>query len=164
MNLNDLAKSMRSFYDPEQVGYLIFYVTNRCNFRCKFCFYYAEIEQGRKQDELTLEEIEILTQSIGPVLQLSLTGGEPFLRKDHAKLTQHFINNCSIRYLTIPTNGSLAARMVSYLETVLPRNPKTFFRLTFSIDGIGGIHDEARSMPGSYQKIVNSYEAIAPLR
>ncbi len=113
MNIAKFSQSLRSYADPTKVGYLIFYVTNRCNFRCKFCFYYAEIEQGRKPDELTLEEIEKLSKSIGPVLQLSLTGGEPFLRKDLADLTQHFIDNCAVRYLSIPTNASLTDRMVA---------------------------------------------------
>jgi len=164
MRIANIGQSIKSFADPRQVGYLIFYVTNRCNFRCKFCFYYAEIEKGRKPDELNLEEIEKLSKTIGPLLQLSLTGGEPFLRKDFAELTQLFIDNCAVRFLSIPTNGSLTDRMVAYLETVLPRNPDTFLRLTFSIDGIGADHDEARSLPGSYQKIVNSYAAISPLR
>ncbi len=164
MNIAKIGPSLRSYADPRQVGYLIFYVTNRCNFRCKFCFYYAEIEQGRKPDELTLDEIDKLSRSIGPLLQLSLTGGEPFLRKDMVELTQLYIDNCRVRYLSIPTNGSLTDRMVAYLEKVLPRNLDTFLRLTFSIDGIGDDHDEARSLPGSYAKIVKSYEAISPLR
>jgi radical SAM protein with 4Fe4S-binding SPASM domain len=164
MNISNIGQSIKSFVDPNQIGYLIFYVTNRCNFRCEFCFYYAEIEKGRKIDELDLGEIEKLSKTIGPLLQLSLTGGEPFLRKDLTKVTQLFIDNCAVRYLTIPTNGSLTSRMVSFLEEILPGNPDTFLRLTFSIDGIGDDHDTARSMPGSYQKIITSYEAISPLR
>ncbi len=156
--------SIRSFLDPRQVGYLIFYVTNRCNFRCEFCFYYAEIEKGRKPNELTLEEIEQLSRQIGPLLQLSLTGGEPFVRKDFAELTHLLVGNCAVRYLTIPTNASLTDRMVRFLEDVLPRHPDCYLRLTFSIDGIGEAHDRNRSMPGSYKKIQNSYAAIAPLR
>jgi 2-iminoacetate synthase ThiH len=38
------TNTARAYLDPRQVGYLIFYVTNRCNFRCNFCFYSAEIE------------------------------------------------------------------------------------------------------------------------
>ncbi|MDA1131778.1 MAG: radical SAM protein [Proteobacteria bacterium] len=156
--------SAKSFLDPRQVSYLIFYVTNRCNFRCKFCFYYAEIEKGRKPNELSLDEIDRFSRQLGPLLQLSLTGGEPFLRKDLAELTHIFIRNCDPRYITIPTNASLTDRMVRFLEDVLPQHPNTYLRLTFSIDGIGDDHDEARSMPGSYEKIRASYAAISPLR
>jgi radical SAM protein with 4Fe4S-binding SPASM domain len=156
--------SLRSFFHPRQVGYLIFYVTNRCNFRCEFCFYYAEIAKKRKPNELTLDEIDRLSRQIGPLLQLSLTGGEPFVRKDFAEIAHLFIDNCAVRYLTIPTNASLTDRMVRFLEDVLPRHPNCYLRLTFSIDGIGEVHDENRSMPGSYKKIQDSYAAIAPLR
>lgn len=164
MHLRNISKSVKSFVDPNQVGYLIFYVTNRCNFRCEFCFYYAEIEKGRKTEELTLAEVAQMTEKMGPLLQLSLTGGEPFLRKDLAEVTRLFIDNCCARYITIPTNGSLTDKMVAYLEDILPDYPDTFMRLAFSIDGIGDDHDEARSMPGSYKKIQQSFEAISPLR
>ncbi len=36
--------------DPRQIGYLILYVTNRCNFRCPFCFYVSEIAAGCKAE------------------------------------------------------------------------------------------------------------------
>jgi MoaA/NifB/PqqE/SkfB family radical SAM enzyme len=157
-------KTLNATLNPSQVGYVIFYVTNRCNFRCKFCFYYAEIDKGRKPDELTLDEIEKIARSIGSLLQLSLTGGEPFLRKDFAEITEIFIRHTGVRFITIPTNASLVDKMVRYLERVLSAHPETFVRLAFSIDGIGEEHDKNRSMPGSFAKVVESYKAISPLR
>jgi len=164
MNITEIKSSLMSYLNPNQIGYVIFYATNRCNFRCNFCFYYAEIEKGRKPNELTLNEVEKITKSIGPLLQLSITGGEPFLRKDLHLVTELFIKNCHARYITIPTNGSLGQRMIEFLEYILPRYPTSFIRLTFSIDGVGKLHDESRSMPGSYEKIVENYELISPLR
>ena len=78
---------LNPLFNPNKLGYIILYVTNRCNFRCDFCFYYAEIDKGRKPTELTLNEIDKLTKSAGRLVQLSMTGGEPFLRKDFAELT-----------------------------------------------------------------------------
>jgi len=147
-----------------QIGYLILYVTNRCNFRCEFCFYYAEIEKGRKPDELSIDEIERLAKSVGPLVQLSLTGGEPFLRRDLDRVADVLIRHCRPTYVTIPTNASLTDRMVLFLEKTLADHADTYFRLTFSIDGIGDDHDRARSMPGSYDKILASYDAVSPLR
>jgi len=157
-------KTANATLNPSQVGYVIFYVTNRCNFRCKFCFYYAEIEKGRKPEELTLEEIDKISKSTGSLLQLSLTGGEPFLRKDFAELTNIWIKNTGVRFVTIPTNASLKDRMIRYLHEVLPKHPSTFFRLAFSIDGISEEHDLNRFMPGSYNKIIECYNEISPLR
>lgn len=165
--LSALKKSYRNFAawaNPNKVGYIILYVTNRCNFRCKFCFYYAEIEKGRKPNELTVPELEKISKSVGPLLQLSLTGGEPFLRKEFSEITSLFIENTGVRFITIPTNAWLTDRMMRYLDTILPKHPDTFIRLTFSIDGIGEDHDKNRSMPGSYAKIIESYKAISPLR
>ena len=54
--------------------------------------------------------------------------------------------------------------MLRYLEYILPKFKDTFIRLTFSVDGIGKDHDENRSMKGSFQKIIESYNEISPLR
>jgi radical SAM protein with 4Fe4S-binding SPASM domain len=154
----------RAYLDPHQVGYLIFYVTNRCNFRCNFCFYSAEIEKGLKPEELTVDEILKMAEKIGPLLQLSLTGGEPFVRQEFPKITRILLDHTGARYVTIPTNASVTDRTVNYLNELLPAYPDTYFRLAFSIEGIEGEHDAIRSMPGSFQKIRETYKAIEPFR
>ena len=132
METKQLIKNFNAFLNPKQIGYIIFYVTNRCNFRCKFCFYYAEIEKGRKPEELTLEEIDKTSKSVGSLLQLSLTGGEPFARKDFDKLTEIWINNTKVKYITIPTNASMPDE-IRYLEYILPKYTNTYFRIAFSM-------------------------------
>ncbi len=164
MESKQLLKNFNAFLNPKQIGYIIFYVTNRCNFRCKFCFYYAEIEKGRKPEELTLEEIDKISKSVGSLLQLSLTGGEPFVRKDFDKLTELWINNTKVKYITIPTNASLPERMLKYLNYMLPKYKNTYFRIAFSIDGIKEEHDKNRSMVGSFKRIENAFTLISPLR
>lgn len=154
----------RAYLDPHQVGYLIFYVTNRCNFRCNFCFYSAEIEKGLKPDEMTVDEIRKMAAKIGPLLQLSLTGGEPFVRQEFPEITRILLDHTGARYVTIPTNASVTDRTVSYLNELLPAYPDTYFRLTISIEGIEGEHDDIRSMPGSFQKIRETYKALVPFR
>lgn len=154
----------KSFFNRNQVSYLILYVTNRCNFRCSFCFYHTEVEKGRKVNELTLEEIRKISENLGPVIQLSITGGEPFLRDDLVEITDFFMKNNFVKYITIPTNASLSERIVAYLEKVLPQHQCAYFRIVFSIDGIGKQHDLYRSCPGSYKKILDTYAAVSPLR
>jgi radical SAM protein with 4Fe4S-binding SPASM domain len=154
----------RAYLDPRQVGYLIFYVTNRCNFRCKFCFYSAEIAKGQKPDEMTVDEIRRMAQKIGPLLQLSLTGGEPFVRQEFPEITRILLDHTGARYVTVPTNASVTDRTVRYLEELLPAYPDTYFRIAISIEGIEGEHDDIRSMPGSFQKIRETYKALVPMR
>ena len=164
MNYKKLARNSYSIINPNQVSYLIFYVTNRCNFRCNFCFYSAEIEKGLKPNEMTLEEIRRFAPSIGPLVQLSMTGGETFIRKEFPEIAGVLIDATDARWVTIPTNASLTNKMVKFLDEIVPRFPDTYFRLTFSIEGIGETHDKLRSMPGSYKKIQKSYDIISPLR
>jgi len=57
LNYRKTIRNTYSILNPNQVSYMIFYVTNRCNFRCNFCFYSAEIEKGLKPNEMTVEEI-----------------------------------------------------------------------------------------------------------
>lgn len=162
--MSNFLKVLNAYANPTKVGYVIFYVTNMCNFRCNFCFYSEEIQKGLKKNLLQLDEIDKFSKSLNGLLQLSLTGGEPFLRKDFDKITEIFIKNTSVKYITIPTNSSLIDRMLRYLEYILPRFPDTYIRLTFSVDGIGKDHDENRSMKGSFAKIEKAYHAITPLR
>lgn len=155
---------LNGYFHRRYPGYLIFYVSNRCNFRCNFCFYNAEVEKGLKPDELTVDQIEQIARNLGPLMQLSLTGGEPFLRNEFAEITRILIEHTHARYITIPTNASLPKRIVPYLEEILPSYPGTFFRVVLSIEGIGDDHDRLRSMPGSYNKVKESYTAIDSLR
>ncbi len=93
LSLINKARRLESLVRPSQPGYVIFFVTNRCNFRCEFCFYYDEIEKGQKPDELSLDEIRRFAPTIGPLMQLSLTGGEPFLRKDFTEVTKILLDH-----------------------------------------------------------------------
>lgn len=155
---------LKSFFNDKQVSYLIFYVTGKCNFRCNFCFYRSHIENQDRATELSLDEISKISGKLGAIIQLSLTGGEPFLRDDLEAVTGVFIKNSCVPYITIPTNASLTKRMVDYLNIILPKFPRNYFRIVFSIDGIKEQHDTVRSAAGSYGKILESYAAISPLR
>ena len=67
------------------------FVTNRCNARCSFCF--IDFDDPKTfQGELTLEEIEILTKNLGKsLLNVNLTGGEPFIRPDLNQLVKRCV-------------------------------------------------------------------------
>ena len=162
--MKNIFKRLNSAFNPNQVGYVIFYVTNICNFRCNFCFYSEEITKGKKNDQLTLDEIVKIAPKIGPLLQLSLTGGEPFLRKDFTQVADILIKNTKAHFVTIPTNGSLPERIEDFYSYLLKAHPDSFFRCVFSIEGIGSIHDELRGVTGSYNKIIRSYEKVMKLK
>src|SRR3954464_7770717 len=80
---------------------LIHFVTNRCNARCSFCF----IDFGNPdtfKGELTVEEVDKLTRTVGPHLQnVNITGGEPFARKELLDIARCWFTNTSIRSMFI---------------------------------------------------------------
>jgi radical SAM protein with 4Fe4S-binding SPASM domain len=163
--LNNIYRLVYSLFSPSQPGYLIAFVTSRCNFRCRFCFFHKEIEdQESKKNELTVQEFDEIAKRIGPILQISIGGGEPFIRDDLSDIVSSFVKHTGVNCITIPTNAWYTERIMTFLEKVLPLFPETRFRIVFSIDAIGDKHDELRQMAGAYQHAMKSYEVVAPLR
>lgn len=156
--------TLRALGDPKQLGYLIFYVTNRCNLSCDFCFYHAEIAKGAKPDELTVDEIERVAAKLGPLAQLSLTGGEPFVRTELPDIAAIWLQHSRARWVTIPSNGWFTERTERFFDELTARFPRSNFRLVLSIDGIGDQHDAERSAPGSWQRLCATYAALDRIR
>ena len=104
--------------------YLVFFVTDRCNARCGHCLFGDGTVFPDVARELSLEEIERAAATMGRLLFLLPTGGEPFLREDLAEIIGIFYRATGVRNVAIPTNGSLTARVVSAVERVLAACPK----------------------------------------
>ena len=95
---------------------LVHFVTNRCNARCSFCFIDFDNPETFK-GELTLDEIEKFSKTIGPSIQnINLTGGEPFARKEFSDICKIYLKNTDIRSLFITSNGSLPDRIDKFLD------------------------------------------------
>jgi molybdenum cofactor biosynthesis enzyme MoaA len=107
---------------------LIHFVTSKCNFACKHCFYWQELNQ--KKNELTLEEIKKMSPSIGPIFFLLIGGGEPFIRQDLPEIIKTYYENNGIQNLSIPTNGSLIKKTVGDCEKILAECPGLKFSLS----------------------------------
>jgi MoaA/NifB/PqqE/SkfB family radical SAM enzyme len=130
-----------------------------CNFTCPFCAFSADLNQ--KRDELTLEEIEKISASLGRILVLHIGGGEPFIRKDLPEILSIFRRNNGVRRVEIPTNGWSAERIGAQVRRILERMPGARLNVRISLDGIGELHDRLRARPGSYKAAV---ETLAELR
>ena len=69
---------------PPQSLFFNFSITNKCQSQCTMCNIwklYQEYPEIEKK-ELTIEEIEKVFKTMKPIFQLSICGGEPFLRDD----------------------------------------------------------------------------------
>src|SRR3954470_1715024 len=75
-------------------------ITKRCNATCDFCPYWEADE---------VEEVKDFTPVIRyfQPLQVSITGGEPFLRKDLLDIVRQVKGVPGFRYIGLYTNGWL---------------------------------------------------------
>jgi len=157
-----LARVAEGLLCFRRVGFLVVFVTSRCNLRCSFCFLSPGSPLGRK--ELTLAEFRQVAAKLGPLLQLSLTGGEPFLREDLPELAGILLARTRAPYVSVPTNGWFTERITGFVREVLPRFPNSSFRLLVSIDGLGEEHDRLRGRPEAFQRALETSRALLGLR
>src|SRR6202161_4701424 len=93
-------------------------VTDRCNLRCNYCMPQEDYVWLPRQELLTFEEIARLVEvftSLG-VTDVRLTGGEPLLRRDLARLVDMLAANSAIRDLALTTKGILFAELAEALR------------------------------------------------
>jgi len=150
-------------FDKRPAYYLI-HVTSKCNAECSHCFYWENIRDGRNEKDTGLEEFEKISRHMGEVLVVNLCGAEAYLRSDLCEIAHFFAANNHCRLITIPSNGYLTERIVSYAARLCRENPETFFRFAFSIDGPKEAHDTIRGVPGLFDRVCETVRQIASLR
>ena len=118
------------FFKNEPIS-LVHFITNRCNARCSFCF--IDFDDPKTfQGELTLEEIDKLTKNLGnSLLNVNLTGGEPFARKDIVEIAKSYLKNSTVQSIYVTTNASLPDRIKNFAKEISTFSPET--ELTFQI-------------------------------
>lgn len=98
--------------EPEgEEFYFQWHITERCNLRCKHCYH----EDYRSEGELTSQQLDLAFSRMDTALEkwgrqgsASLTGGEPFLRRDDLyRLAGMMDGSDRFNYYDILTNGSL---------------------------------------------------------
>ena len=73
-------------------SHIVLFITNRCNMECDHCFLVesGELNDLTREQILSLKNIRKLAKSNPKLLALSITGGEPFLRKDISEIISAF--------------------------------------------------------------------------
>ena len=163
LTLSKIAQLSKIYFRPKDVNYLILYVTSICNQKCEFCFY-ADSLNAEWGDGLSLEQMEKVSKSLPNCFQLTLTGGEPFIRKDLDQIVHAFCTHSNTLNLTFPTNGSLPDRIEAQLRKMLPAHPDCVFRIALSIDATEEKHDEIRGMKGAFKKAEETFKRVQALQ
>ena len=125
-------------------------VTGKCNYRCKHCYMSAP---DAKLGELDHETIMDIVQQLADcgVMNVSLTGGEPLVRKDFLEIVDALLEN-EIRITTIYSNGRLVTDKL--LDALADREIYPEFNMSY--DGEGW-HDWLRGIPGAEKTVEEAF-------
>jgi cyclic pyranopterin phosphate synthase len=107
-------------------------VTDRCNFRCRYCMPAEGLQWLPKPDVLSFEEIHRLVRLMAAmgVREVRLTGGEPLVRRDLPDLVRRLAPVPGVEDLSLTTNGVLLDRLARPLADAGLR------RLNVSLDSL----------------------------
>ena len=116
-------------------------ITGHCNYRCKHCYMSAP---DARFGELPHEAVMSIVQQLIDcgVQEVSLTGGEPLVRKDFLDIVDALLTG-GITITTIYSNGKLVTDHL--LDALAARGIRPEFNMSY--DGTGGWHDWLRGIP-----------------
>ena len=160
-SIGETSKLLRAAISP-QCWYLIFSVTNLCNQRCRMCFN-RDMDQP-SDDILTLEEIKKIAMHFDGLFQLTLSGGEPLLRRDLPDIVRAFCSRRAVPRITLPSNGQLPDVLERITKQLLTENPGSNINVALSLDGVGERHDDIRGVRGAFEKFGESLERLSKLK
>ena len=100
------------------IDYLRLSVTDRCNYRCRYCMPPEGIPKQEHRDMLSLEELaEIAGAAVRlGVKKIRLTGGEPLVRRGIVELCRQLRAIPGLQELCLTTNGSLLRSLAAPLR------------------------------------------------
>jgi len=134
--------------------HVIWHMTNRCNLRCLHC----GVSGGEKvYSELsTADFLNKMPELLALGLKaLTLSGGEPFLRKDIFTVIQA-CRAAGVKVAAV-SNGHFLSRDLTALE----KTPLD--SLSISLDGLAGSHNYLRASEHSYQKVIEAIQLAAQI-
>ena len=110
-------------------------VTDKCNFRCRYCMPAEGLEWLPRDEVLSFEEIERIVRVLASmgVDEVRLTGGEPLVRRDLPVLVSFLSAVPGVRDLSLTTNGVLLDRLAGPLVDAGLR------RLNVSLDSLSHV-------------------------
>jgi len=128
----------------------VYEATMRCNLHCEFCYVGDLLNiEGEWRQEMSLDALRKAFPD-EPGLQVSLTGGEIFMRKDIMSVLDLFREKgYACGYLT--TNGTIINE--ERAEALADLAAAGFLKhISVSIDGPGELHDVARGLKGTFDR------------
>lgn len=140
------------------IKYLIFHVTSRCNSKCKTCFNFKRSQEN----ELSLNEIKKICESLGKIYWLNLSGGEPFLREELPEICYFFAKKCKTKQIIINTGAQEPEIIEEKTKKILKTSIHTLAACV-ALDGPKEVNDKIRGK-GSFENIMETISRLKKLR
>ena len=165
------ALTRRGLVRPINPLTLTFSVTAACQSRCKTCNIGALYLSNPvlAKSNLTLEEIERVFRSLGPIYFFNISGGEPFMRPDLDEIVRLACLHLKPRLIHIPTNAispkfiaKTTRKILAHMDELCP--PTVPISIKPSIDGVGAMHDYVRGYPGNFELLEKTIDALLEIR
>jgi len=151
----------QNYAAPPSPPFLILFINSICNQQCDHCFYWRNLN---RKDDLSFDELVALSESLGRVENLNLSGGEPFLRKEFGAVCRQFIRRNQTRQIYVPTNAYFTDRVVEQTRETLREKELELIAIEISLDGLGEFHNQFRHSPGAFERAMQTYDALAELQ
>jgi radical SAM protein with 4Fe4S-binding SPASM domain len=139
--------------------YFQWHITNKCNLRCSHCYQ----ESYTDESDLSIDELKDIANKIFSTMakwqkkgDISITGGEPLIKKELFPLLSYLDNSDEISRLDVLCNGILITdEIASKLEKIKKLN-----NIQISLDGATPeIHDQIRG-PGTFEKALRGIRIL----
>ena len=160
--INIANRVFKSLVFGQVPNYAIVYVDGRCNMHCDFCCHAAM--DARNTGTVSPSNWGYAFKRAKSLLHLTITGGEPFLRKDLTDIISEIIDNSGVPRVSIKSNGFYIKRIEQYIPTLINKYPNTEFTLSISLDGPKDIHDKVRNFKGAYDKVLETISIMEKYR
>jgi len=100
------------------ITYLRISITDRCNYRCRYCMPDGGIEKCAHGDICSLEELRDMAAAAVRcgVRKIRVTGGEPLVRRGAVDFCRMLAEIPGVEELCVTTNGSLLAEQAAALR------------------------------------------------
>lgn len=145
----------------DELDTLVLFITSICNQRCASCFYWQSLN---RKDDMSKDDIERISNTVGTLRSLFISGGEPFLHKEIDEVLSMFRVNASVESISIPTNGMLAKRTAEKVSSFMDEHGDVTLRINVSIDGFKETHDYIRQVPDAYERALETVEVLKGLK
>lgn len=140
------------FRIPKDGGRVLWEITNKCNYKCKYCIFNSGI---CNDVELTYEDIKKVIDAlkVKNFKYLKITGGEPFIRKDIIDILKYASDKDMV--VDISTNASLINKsMIKYLKDI------NLDMIHVSLDGSNKeMHEIVRGI-NTYEKTIKGIKLL----